>query len=36
VSKPGKTVRVLIADGHPMTRLGIRRVLEEAPDVEIV
>jgi DNA-binding NarL/FixJ family response regulator len=36
VSEPGKTVRVLIADEHPVTRVGIRSVLEEAPDVDVV
>jgi NarL family two-component system response regulator LiaR len=29
-------IRVLIADDHPATRAGIRALLQEAPDVEVV
>ncbi len=31
-----RTIRVLIADDHPVTRQGIRAILEGAPDIEIV
>ncbi len=31
-----KMIRVLIADDHPVTRQGIRAILEEAPDIEVV
>ncbi len=30
------SVRVLLADGHPIVRLGIRELLERVPDVEVV
>jgi DNA-binding NarL/FixJ family response regulator len=30
------TTRVLIADDHPVTRAGIRAILEGAPDIEVV
>jgi DNA-binding NarL/FixJ family response regulator len=33
---PKRTIRVLIADDHPVTRQGIRAILEEAPDIEVV
>ena len=36
MSKPSKTIRVLIADAHPVIREGLRTVLEEAPDIEVV
>lgn len=36
MSKPSKTIHVLIADDHPVTRVGIRAVLEKAPDIEVV
>jgi DNA-binding NarL/FixJ family response regulator len=29
-------IRVLIADDHPMIRIGIRRTLENAQDIEVV
>ena len=31
-----KTIRVLLADDHPVARAGIRAILETAPDIEIV
>ena len=31
-----ETIRVLLADDHPATRLGLRVILEQAPDVEVV
>lgn len=36
MSKPNETIRVLIADDHPATRKGIRTMLEQAPDIEVV
>lgn len=36
MSKPNETIRVLIADDHPATRKGIRTILEQAPDIEVV
>lgn len=30
------TIRVLLADDHQVTREGVRAILEEAPDIEIV
>lgn len=30
------TVRVLIADDHPIVRVGLRRLLEREPDIEVV
>lgn len=37
-SRPGNgtTIRVLIADDHEMSRIGVRRLLSIAPDIEIV
>lgn len=32
---PG-TIRLLIADNHPVTRIGIHSVLKEVPDIEVV
>lgn len=32
----GKTIRVLLADDCSVTRKGIRAVLEEAPDIEVI
>jgi two-component system response regulator DegU len=29
-------IRVILADDHPITRAGIRRFLEKAPDIEII
>lgn len=29
-------VRVILADDHPITRAGIRRFLDKAPDIEII
>lgn len=34
--KRSSTIRVLVADDHPITRQGIARLLEEEPDIEIV
>jgi DNA-binding NarL/FixJ family response regulator len=31
-----ETIRILIADDHPVTRAGIRTILEEATDIEVV
>ncbi len=31
-----KKIRVLIADDHPIVHLGVRMLLESAPDIEIV
>ena len=31
-----KKIRVLLADDHPITRRGIRAVLEEAPDIKVI
>jgi NarL family two-component system response regulator LiaR len=31
-----KTIRVLVADDHYVTRAGIRAILEEAPGIEVV
>jgi DNA-binding NarL/FixJ family response regulator len=36
MSKLNETIRVLIADDHPATRRGIRAILEEAQDIEVV
>ncbi|MFQ6100540.1 MAG: response regulator [Anaerolineae bacterium] len=36
MSNLNKAIRILIADDHPVTRAGIRAVLEEAPDIEVV
>jgi len=36
VNTPSKIIRVLVADDHPVTRKGIRTILEEAPDIEII
>jgi DNA-binding NarL/FixJ family response regulator len=36
MSKPNETIRVLIADDHPATRIGVHAVLEDAPDIEVV
>ena len=33
---PNETIRVLIADDHPLARRGIRAILEEAPSIEVV
>ena len=30
------TIRVLIADDFPVTRAGIRAILEKEPDIEVV
>lgn len=34
--KEGASVRVLLADDHPLVRAGIRKVLEQQPAVEVV
>ena len=31
-----KVVTVLLVDDHPVTREGLRRILEQAPDIEII
>lgn len=31
-----RVVRVLIADDHPVTRKGLRDILEDTPDIEVV
>ena len=31
-----KTIRVLLADDHPALRLGLRVLLDQAPDVEVI
>jgi len=31
-----KAIRVLLADDHPTLRLGLRLVLDQAPDIEVV
>jgi len=36
MSNPNEAIRVLIADDHPATRKGIRTILEQAPDIEVV
>jgi two-component system vancomycin resistance associated response regulator VraR len=36
VSEPNKTIRVLIAEDHPVVRAGIRAALKKAPDIEVV
>ncbi|WP_448338405.1 response regulator [Chloroflexus aurantiacus] len=36
MNTPSKIIRVLVADDHPVTRKGIRTILEEAPDIEII
>ena len=34
--QPGKAIRVVLADDHPIVRMGIRNVLLELPGVEVV
>jgi len=36
VSEANKSICVLIADDHPVTRSGIRAILDRAPDIEVV
>ncbi|PKN91157.1 MAG: DNA-binding response regulator [Chloroflexi bacterium HGW-Chloroflexi-6] len=31
-----KKIKIMLADDHPVTRAGIRKILETAPDIEIV
>lgn len=31
-----QTIRILLADDHPLTRQGIRAILEETPDIQVV
>ena len=31
-----RTIRVILADDHPVVRRGIRRVLEKAPNIQVV
>ncbi len=33
---PPRKITVLLADDHPVTRAGIRTILQEAPDIQIV
>lgn len=32
----GEVIRVLLVDDHVLVRLGFRRILEDAPDIEVV
>ncbi len=36
MNKPGKSIRVLLADDHTLVRAGIRALLEKLPGVEVV
>jgi len=36
MSQPKRTITVLLADDHPTTRAGIRAVLEQADDIQVV
>ena len=36
MSEANKSICVLIADDHPVTRSGIRAILDRAPDIEVV
>jgi DNA-binding NarL/FixJ family response regulator len=36
MTKTNVSVRVLIADDHPVTRAGVRAILKEVPDMEVV
>jgi len=36
VSAPGRVIRVVLADDHSVVRLGLRALLGDAPDVEVV
>lgn len=36
MTKPIKTIRVLLADDHPVVRSGIRRMLEREDDIEVL
>ena len=31
-----RTIRVILADDHPVVRRGIRRILEKAPNIQVV
>ncbi len=33
---PLATIRVILVDDHPALRMGLRIVLEQAPDVQVV
>ena len=30
------TIRIVLADDHPLVRRGVRALLEESPDIEVV
>jgi len=32
----GRKIRILIADDHPVLRRGLRALIEEEPDMEVV
>lgn len=36
MSEKDESIRVLIADDHTMTRIGVRAVLEKTPDIKVV
>lgn len=36
MTKPGKSIRVILADDHTLVRAGIRALLEKLPDVEVL